>query len=35
MDPMMVRIVAGVLFFVIVGVILARRKRMAARRKHV
>lgn len=35
MDPTMIRIVAGVLFVVIVFVIVARRKKMASKRKHV
>jgi hypothetical protein len=35
MDPTMIRVVAGVLFVVVVGVIMARRKRMAARRKSI
>jgi hypothetical protein len=35
MDPMMIRVIAGVLFVVIVGVILARRKRMSASRKRI
>jgi hypothetical protein len=35
MDPMMIRVVAGVLFVVIVGVILGRRKRMSATRKRI
>ena len=35
MDPTTIRVVAGVLFVVIVFVIMARRKRMASRRKRI
>ena len=35
MDPTMIRIVAGVLFVAIVFVIMARRKKLAAKRKHI
>jgi hypothetical protein len=34
MDPVMIRTVAGVLFLAIVIVIMARRKKLAAKRKH-
>ncbi len=33
MDPTTIRIIAGVLFVVIVFIIVARRKRMASKRK--
>ena len=35
MDPTTVRIVAGVIFVVLVFIIIARRKSMAAKRKRV
>jgi hypothetical protein len=35
MDPTTIRIIAGVLFVVIVFIIVARRKRMASKRKQV
>jgi hypothetical protein len=35
MDPTTVRVVAGVMFVVIVFVIMARRKRMASKRKRL
>ena len=35
MDPTMIRVVAGVLFVVIVLVIIVRRKNMASKRKRV
>jgi hypothetical protein len=35
MDPTTIRVVAGVLFVVVVFVIMARRKRMASRRKRI
>ena len=35
MNPTTIRIIAGVLFFVIMFVIVGRRKKMASRRKHV
>jgi hypothetical protein len=35
MDPTIVRLVAGVIFVVLVFIIIARRKSMAAKRKHV
>jgi hypothetical protein len=33
MDPTTIRIIAGVLFVVIVAIIIIRRKRMASKRK--
>ena len=35
MDPTIVRLVAGAIFVVLVFIIIARRKSMAAKRKHV
>ena len=35
MDPNMIRVIAGVLFVVIVFVIIARRKGMAQKRKRI
>jgi hypothetical protein len=35
MSPDIIRIIAGVLFFLFVFIIIARRKSMASKRKHV
>jgi hypothetical protein len=35
MDPTMIRVVAGVVFVVIVFIIIARRKGMASKRKRI
>jgi hypothetical protein len=35
MDPTMIRVIAGVLFVVIVFVIISRRKGMATKRKRI
>ncbi len=35
MDPSTIRIIAGVIFVVLVAVIVMRRKRMASKRKRV
>ena len=35
MDPTMIRVVAGVVFVVIVFIIFARRKKMALKRKRI
>jgi hypothetical protein len=35
MDPTMIRVISGVMFVVIVFVIVARRKKMASKRKRI